>query len=135
MNSSGVWKDIQPPCEGLLALLHFSLGAGTSMGMEHKPGSSTQEFLCKTKAIDFCPGQKNGNWCHCQNNLKPAWEELFLLFPFSHISFPSAEVLVNVEISIGREVAREIGWASAQTVLILREKSQGHNRAEIYLLL
>ena len=77
------------------------------MGMEHRPGSSSQEFLCKTKAINFCPGQQNGNWCYCQTNLQPAWEELFLLFPFSHISLPSAEVLVYVDISIGREVARE----------------------------
>lgn len=107
VNFSGVWKDFQHPCEGLLTLLHFSLGAGTSMGLEHRPDSSSREFLCKTKAINFCPGQQNGNWCYCQTSLKPAWEELFLLFPFSHISFPSAEVLVYVEISIGREVARE----------------------------
>lgn len=106
-NSSGVWKDIQHPCGGLLTLLPFSLGGGTSMGMEHRPGSSRQEFLCKTKAINFCPDQQNGNWCYCQTNLKPAWEELALLFPFSRISFPSAEVLVYVEISIAREVARE----------------------------
>lgn len=56
-----------PPLGSLLALLRSSLGAGT----ERRPGSSGQGSLCKTKAINFCPGQQKGTGA----TAKPAWNQ------------------------------------------------------------